>query len=151
AGGGRRVEGEAVRSGGGVGLEEFDGGYEREDLEPFDFVIEPADPGLGEFHLAPWLGGVLRHFLDELHDGVAVIEGKLDEFLLSFGGGGNSVVDAREYAVLAGGGADAMGMLFGFAPFAFVGGGVFPGADAAARRGHSGAIAEASHDFCNHI
>ena len=55
-----------------IGLEKLDAGDEFEDLQLFDLVIEPADLGLVQFHLAPGLGVVLCCFFDQLHDRVTI-------------------------------------------------------------------------------
>ena len=89
----------------GGGLQKFDAGHQFENLQLLDLVIEPADLGFVQLHLAPGLGVLLGDRFDELDDRVAVIERKLDQLFLRLGGGGDGLIDVAEDAVLADGNA----------------------------------------------
>src|SRR4051812_27535183 len=98
---GEFLKANTICSADGVRLEKFDTRHEFKNLKLFNLVIKPAYLRLVEFHLAPRLGIVRRHFLDELHDGIAIIEAELGELFLSFRGGRDAVINFVEDAVLS--------------------------------------------------
>ena len=71
-------------------------------LEFFDFVLEPADPGLFHFHRAEFDRLLDRNPADVVDDSLAVGQAPLAQLLEGSRGGRDRFIDASEHAIPAG-------------------------------------------------